>query len=67
MEYEVYMEKFLITMWRDDAVYRTESKGCDWFLDSVVKANKPRLTNGMYVAASDKFAETHSTIRRRHE
>ena len=61
--YEVYMELFRITQWRDGCVYRTESEGCAWFRKALVDANRPAETNLMYVAASDEFAATHSTIR----
>lgn len=61
--FEVYMELFRITQWRDGCVYRTESLGCSWFPKAVVDANHPAGSNLMYVAASDEFAATHSTIR----
>lgn len=30
-EYEVYREKFLVTEYKDDAVYKTQSQGYGWF------------------------------------
>jgi hypothetical protein len=64
MKYELYMEKFRITMWRDDSVYMTESLGCGWFPEEVVKDNRPRITGVMYVSANDTFAHWHMTIRK---
>jgi hypothetical protein len=65
IEYELYMEKFLITMWRDGTVYRTESQGCGWIPERVYIDNKPSKTNVMYIAATDEYARTHMTTRRR--
>jgi hypothetical protein len=61
--YEVYVELFQITMWRDGCVYATESRGCGWYPKTLTDANRPAATWLMYVAASDEYAQTHSTIR----
>ena len=62
-QYEVYRELFLVTEWRDGAVYRTISRGHNWFLTSVVDDNRPRDTNLIYASASDEFSKSNSTIR----
>lgn len=62
-QYEVYRERFRVTEWRDGCVYHTQSEGCGWFDADVVTANRPGATNILYVAASDDYAQTHSTIR----
>lgn len=60
MEFEVYMEKFQVTKWRDGCVYDTRSLGYGWFPKSVVDANRPVETNIIYAAASG----VHQTIRK---
>lgn len=30
-KYELYREKYIVTEWRDDSVYKTESQGYGWF------------------------------------
>lgn len=62
-EFEVYQELFVITAWRDDAVYRTDSQGHGWFPESVVKANRPRSSGLIYAAPSDEFSRQNSSIR----
>jgi hypothetical protein len=59
---QFYREKFQVTSWKDDAVYKTKSLGCDWFDEDTI-LNKPK--NILYVAASDKFARENSTVRRK--
>ena len=51
-QYEVYKEVWKITEWKDGAVYRTESVGSGWFLEAVVKANRPAVTNLIYSVPS---------------
>jgi hypothetical protein len=65
MEYEVYIEVFHIQEWRGGAVYRTESSGCKWMSKKVVDSNLPNMTNVLYVAANDEFAQNNMTIRRK--
>jgi hypothetical protein len=67
LKYEVYVEVFYIQMWRDNAVYRTESGGCRWMRKEIVDANMPTLTNVIYAAANDEFANNNMTVRRRKE
>lgn len=67
MEYEVYIEAFVIQEWKGDTVYRTTSAGCRWVDKKVVDNNLPNLTNVLYVAASDEFANNNSSIRRKKE
>jgi hypothetical protein len=62
MVLQFYREKFLITQWKDGAIFKTKSLGCDWFDEDVV--NNPKK-NIMYVAANDKFAQMNSTVRRK--
>lgn len=64
VEFEVYVEKFQITKWRDGYVYATQSLGCGWFPTAEVNGNEPRRTNITYVSASDEYACTKSTIRK---
>src|SRR5208337_3988554 len=59
MEYELYVEKVQITQWRDDSVYGTISLGTNWYPENVVKANIPRQTWVMYIAANDEFAQNN--------
>ena len=62
VKFERYMEKFIVTQWKDGCVYKTQSLGCAWFPDDVI--NDHRDPSVMYVAASDDFARTHASIRR---
>ena len=62
--YEVYVEVFLILEWRDDSVFKTKSDGTRWINEGIVKANKPRMSNIIYSAANDEFAQNNMTIRR---
>lgn len=64
VEYEQYVEAFEVTEWRDGCIYGTKTLGCGWFPTARVKANIPRDTNIVYVAASDEFAQNNMTIRR---
>ena len=61
--YELYVEVFRVTAWRDDAVYATKSDGCQWVSKETIDGNRPRTTNVIYAAASDHFAQTNMTIR----
>jgi len=63
-KYELYMEKFRITEWHGDTIYRTQTLGCDWFPAETIDGNYPHYTGFMYVAASDEFAQNNVTIRR---
>ena len=63
-EFELYLEEFEVTAWKDGAVYKTKSLGARWFLQNSIDANKPSKTNRLYVAASDDFANSNMTIRR---
>ncbi len=64
MSFEVYREKVQITQWQDDAIYRTRSLEVGWFPEAEVKANRPRESGFMYVAATDDFANNNMTIRK---
>jgi hypothetical protein len=61
--YEVYVQRFRITEWRNGAVFRTEPLEHGWHDKSVADANRPRESGIIYAAASDDFARTHMTIR----
>jgi hypothetical protein len=65
LQYEVYVEIFDISEWRCGFVYRTVSRGCDWVDTNVVDANKPANSGIIYAAATDEYAQTHATIRRK--
>ena len=64
MEYEVYVEEFHVTEWKDGAVYETESFGHKWIPEEVRNNNIPRESNIIYAAANDEFAKNNMTIRR---
>ena len=64
LSYEQYMEQFRITAWKDGCIYRTETLGTGWFPSAQIAANQPAVSGIIYAAASDEFAQTHSTIRR---
>lgn len=63
--YEVYVQPFLITEWRDGCVFRTQRQECGWHDKSVVDANRPRESGVTYAAANDAFAQANMTIRKR--
>lgn len=65
IQYEVYMEKYRITEWRDGCVYRTESLGYGWF--DAEEAKAPQDKNIRYAAASTEVALTQMTIRRKRD
>lgn len=62
IKYELHVEKFEVTAWRDGCVYESRSLGCGWFTDAEIDANRDK--NIMYVAASDEYARNNSTIRK---
>jgi hypothetical protein len=52
MQFELYREKFRITEWKDGAIFKTVSEGCEWYDEEFVKANRPRESNLMYIVPS---------------
>jgi len=62
--FEVYVERFLITEWKQGCVYKTKSTGCYWKPESEVKANRPGMSGVIYCAANDEFAQNNMTIRK---
>jgi hypothetical protein len=64
-EYEVYREKIVVTRYVGDAVFETRTLEIGWFDEDVIAANNVHETDVMYVAASDEFAKTHMTIRKK--
>lgn len=48
-EYELWREKWRITEWKDDSVYKTEKFDEGWWPMAEVNANLPRETNVIFV------------------
>lgn len=65
VEYEVYRERFRVTEWRNESVFRTVSEGHTWVPMSTIEANVPRQTNVTYASVSDGVAEQMATTIRR--
>ena len=63
LAFEVYVETYEITEWRDGCVYATASRGYAWHDKAAVDANRPAETGIVYAAASTDVALTHQTIR----
>lgn len=49
LEYEVLMEKFLITEWKDGCVFRTESRGLEWLSGEDLRNNVALHTGIIWV------------------
>jgi len=62
-EYEVYVQPFLVTEWRDGCVFRTKPQEHCWLPESAVKGNRPQESGTVYAAPSDEFSRSHMTIR----
>lgn len=63
--YEYYRQKFIVTEYKDDCVFRTRSEGHGWFPGEVVDGNISRETNIIYAAPNDAFSEENCTIRKK--
>lgn len=51
LEYEILMEKFIITEWKDGTVYRTESRGLEWISGEDLKNNTAADTGIIWAPA----------------
>lgn len=67
MQFELYREKIRITEWKDGAIFKTVSEGCEWFDEKFVQDNRPRESNMMYVLPSSSVTSVNSTIRLKKE
>lgn len=68
-EYEVYREKFLVTEYKDDAVYKTQSQGYGWFdMDEVYHPPKGVIyaTIGEYEGVGIRRKKT-GQLRKAHD
>lgn len=61
MKLEVLVEKFLITEWRGDAIYKTKSEGLVWVDRDSLAGQRKRDGDYLYVAPPTSY--TMPTIR----
>lgn len=63
MRIQTYMKKFIITEWRDGAVYRTEQAETDWVDLDTVDANRPADTGVIYSPAVDADGRSFRRVK----
>jgi hypothetical protein len=62
--FEVYKERWRITEWRDNSVYKTEYVDEGWYDEDEVLANKPRKTNIMFIVSDTMDPLVHIRNKR---